>query len=235
MVTFLFTSVLLLGLLAVALYFWQKPANRKKLDTFETETLRLPPPDSRGLFGGASTDETTYAPVTPNVRAAEDLSALIERAKNDDKTALQDAITHGDETLYDEVLTCLVERADSDPKLLSLVSYVVGHELRVNKTLAGAIIESWKQAPDRASTAKVLHIAALSDDVPTYQAAVETALQFWRDGSLSAISPTELRSLFDGEFWVLSSGTRRTGAGFMLKRTLARARRELETAARVNE
>ena len=128
-----------------------------------------------------------------------------------------------------------MERADSDPKLLSLVSYVVGHELRVNKTLAGAIIESWKQAPDRASTAKVLHIAALSHDVPTYQAAVETALQFWRDGSLSAISPTELRSLFDGEFWVLSSGTRRTGAGFMLKRTLARARRELETAARVNE
>jgi hypothetical protein len=193
------------------------------------------PPDSRGLFGGASADETTYATVTPNVRAAEDLSALIERAKNDDKTALQEAITHSDETLYNEVLNCLVERADSDPKLLSLVSFVVGHDLRVNKNLAGAIMESWKQAPDRASTAKMLHIAALSDDVPTYQAAVETALQFWSDGRLSAISPTELRSLFDGEFWVLSSGTRRTGAGFILKRTLARARRELETAARINE
>jgi hypothetical protein len=232
MVTYLFTSVLLLGLLVVALYFWQKPANRKKLDGFEAETLRLPPPDSRGLFGGANADETTLA---PNLRAAEDLSALTERARNDDKTALQDATTYGDEKLYDEILNCLVERADSDPKLLSLVSYVVGHDLRVNKNLAGAIMESWKQAPDRASTAKMLHIAALSDDLPTYQAAVEAALQFWRDGRLLSVSPTELRSLFDGEFWVLSSGTRRTGAGFMLKRTLARARRELETAARVNE
>jgi len=232
MVTYLFTSILLLGLLVVALYFWQKPANRKKLDGFESETLRLPPPDSRGLFGRAIADETTIA---PSLRAAEDLSALTERARNNDKTALQDATTYGDEKLYDEILNCLVERADSDPKLLSLVSYVVGHELRVNKTLAEAIIEAWKHAPDRASTAKMLHIAALSDDVTTYQAAVEAALQFWLNGRLSAISATELGSLFDGEFWVLSSSTRRTGAGFVLKRTLVKARRELEAAARVNE
>jgi hypothetical protein len=40
--------------------------------------------------------------------------------------------------------------------------------------------------------------------------------------------------LFDGEFWVLSARTRSSGAGFILKRKLASARRELETAMRVN-
>ena len=33
MVTFLFTSVFVLGLLAIAIYFWQKPANSRKLLT----------------------------------------------------------------------------------------------------------------------------------------------------------------------------------------------------------
>src|SRR3954465_1296765 len=45
MVTLLFTSVFVLGLLAIAIYFWQKPANR-------SETMGLPPlpEERRGLF-----------------------------------------------------------------------------------------------------------------------------------------------------------------------------------------
>jgi hypothetical protein len=39
-----------------------------------------------------------------------------------------------------------------------------------------------------------------------------------------------LRSILEGEFWILSSPTRRSGAGFLLKRALAGARRELEAA-----
>jgi hypothetical protein len=52
----------------------------------------------------------------------------------------------------------------------------------------------------------------------------------WRDAKLGDISAVELRALFDGEFWVLSSRSRSSGAGFVLKRTLDGARRELEAA-----
>jgi hypothetical protein len=76
----------------------------------------------------------------------------------------------------------------------------------------------------------MLHVAALSDDAAVYQNAVETALEFWRERHLSEISAPELRSILEGEFWILSSPTRGSGAGFLLKETLAGARRELEAA-----
>ena len=79
---------------------------------------------------------------------------------------------------------------------------------------------------------KAMHFAALSDDADVYRGAVEQALTFWREGKLSDVSAIELRALFDGEFWILSSRTRSSGAGFVLKRTLDSARRELEAAAR---
>jgi len=60
---------------------------------------------------------------------------------------------------------------------------------------------------------------------------VEKALGLWRERKLADISPVELRALFEGEFWGLSSRTRSSGAGFVLKRTLDGARRELEAAA----
>ena len=93
------------------------------------------------------------------------------------------------------------------------------------------MIASWQQAPDRSGTAKALHFAALSDEPEIYRVAVENALQLWREGKLADISAVELRALFDGEFWVLSSRSRSSGAGFVLKRTLESARRELEAAA----
>jgi len=74
----------------------------------------------------------------------------------------------------------------------------------------------------------MLHLAALSNDAAVYQTAVEIALEFWRGGYLSEVSPQELRAIFEGEYWILSSATRSSGAGFLLKRTLAVARRELE-------
>ena len=53
MVTFLITSVLLVGLIAIAIYYWQKPANT-------SETIELPPPQPqiRGLFSDLSVNET---------------------------------------------------------------------------------------------------------------------------------------------------------------------------------
>jgi len=60
-------------------------------------------------------------------------------------------------------------------------------------------------------------------------------MAFWREGKLSESNPEELRALLEGEFWLLSSNVRSSGAGFLLKRTLASARRDLETSAHVNQ
>ena len=53
MVTFLISSILVLGLIAIAIYYWQKPANT-------SETIELPPPQPqiRGLFSDLSVNET---------------------------------------------------------------------------------------------------------------------------------------------------------------------------------
>ena len=158
-------------------------------------------------------------------------AALIARAKNGERSVLEEANQARNIELYDQVLRELLQLADSDEKLLSLMSYIAKSELRVNPELASAVIASWQRSPDRSGTSKALHFAALSDDANVYQGAVEQALTFWREGKLSDISAIELRALFDGEFWILSSRTRSSGAGFVLKRTLEGARRELEAAA----
>ena len=226
MVTFLITSLFILAFAAIAIYFWQKPAA-------STEAQALPPPPpGRALFVDGTTEGQALALADANQQAnlaAEQLrNELLERARNGDKSTLSEV---ANSQLYKETLSLLVDGADSDPKLLSLVSYVTRHELPVNESLAASVIASYKRAPDRNSTAKTLHIAALSDDPVIYQNAVEVVMQFWRTGQLDGVSATELRSILDGEFWILSSATRSSGAGFLLKRTLANARRELEAAS----
>ena len=123
----------------------------------------------------------------------------------------------------------------TDPKLLSLISYVTRANLPVSTQLAARVVESWKNSPDRNGTAKALHVAALSNDAALYNAAVEAAMQYWREGRLPDVSVQDLTALFDGEFWLLSTQVRGSGAGFLLKRTLADARRELSGQAQVNQ
>jgi predicted nucleic acid-binding protein len=173
MVTFLITSVLLVGLLAIAIYFWQKPANQTQ--TIERE---LPPEHGRSLFA--------------------------------DVTAEQSEL-------------------EAEPELLPPANVLVAVPNRT-KADAEALIESFATSPDRNSTLKMLHTAALSDDAATYHNAVEAALRAWREQKLKELSAPDLQALFTSEFWVLSSSTRSSGAGFVLKRALASARRELETS-----
>ena len=160
----------------------------------------------------------------------EEKSRLLESAKRGERSALDEAHATGEADLYDKVLRELVAQADTESKLLSLASHVARNELPVNASLAKAMIASWKADPDRNRTAKALHFAALSDDPALYGESIEDALHLWREGKLAEVTPAELRSLFDGEFWVLSSRSRSSGAGFVLKQTLADARRELEAA-----
>ena len=145
-----------------------------------------------------------------------------------DKTILQEASEIRDPDLYEELLDVLVVAADSEPKLLALISHVTSHSFPVSRKLAERCIHSWRSTPERNSTAKMLHLAALSDDAEIYNQAVEEAVRAWRQRRLAGMSGLELRAVLEGEFWLLSTGTRNSGAGFLLKRTLANARRKLD-------
>ena len=168
MVTLLLISVLTLGLIAIAIYFWQKPVNR-------SQPIELPMPEPRGLFSDFKVNQ---------LRAPADEQPKPKEAKVDSKT-------------FEEAIRA---------------------------------IRDFQQAPDRSSTTKLLHIAALTDNAKTYERAVELVLMSWRDGSLADVPPVELQALINSQYWVLSSATRSSGAGFILKRTLSTANRELESS-----
>jgi hypothetical protein len=168
MLTFLITSVLFLGLVAIALYFWQKPAKT-------TDYIEPPPPPPAGLFTNQPPELLLESP----------------SATQEDQQQAAD------------------------------------EEREAKKQLAVEFIESWQQSPDRASTAKMLHLAALSDDAMTYHDAVKAALRVWQNGGIPDLTAVELQALLNGEFWLLSSTERSSGAGFLLKRTLSEAKRVL--------
>ena len=167
MVTLLISSVLVLGLVAIAIYFWQKPANT-------SQTIDQPQ-QLRGLFSDFRLNQLRTTAETP----------LPETAVKVERETFEQAIE---------------------------------------------AIRTWQQSPSRNSAAKLLHVAALSDNPKNYGRAIELVLMSWRDGSLKDLSAKELQSLFNSEYWVLSSRTRISGAGFVLKRTLSNANRELESA-----
>ena len=227
MVTVLITSFLLIAAISYAFYWWQRASSEE-----DTERKAFPP-RKVSLFGADTLEASasSRAPAKTSGVTQAERAALLERAARSDRTALLDAVAYNDAALYDEILNALVERVGSDKKLLALVSHITRHEeLRVNGRLAEAFIESWKTSPDRSATAKMLHIAALADDAALYQRAVETVLQFWREGRTVGISAEELRMLTESEYWLLSTGVRNSGAGFRLKWKLAGLRRELAAA-----
>jgi hypothetical protein len=225
MVTLLITALAIFAVIAIGLYL------RQNLAPDTAEHVLPPPTDARGLFAPDESSLKEEKAQSVAIAAHEKAEQLLHRAKDGERAVLAEAHEIGDAALYDRALTELVQQADTDAKLLALMSYVAQNELPVNEKLARAALNSWQQSPDRAGAAKVLHFAALSDDANVYREAIEEVLRLWREGNLTDISPTETRALFDGEFWLLSSRTRSSGAGFVLKQTLASARRELEAAS----
>lgn len=214
MVTFLITSAFILGLFALAIYFWQKPPKT-------SETIELPPIiPPRALF--SDSPPVALEPAPSELSEHE----LMSRAEAGDLKALIEA---KDMNVYDKLLDVLVSQTTTEAKLLSLASHVKQHELPVNSALAEAMLRSWRAKPNRHATAKALHFAALANNAKLYQEAIEAALQLRRDGHLQDISAAELLAIFNGEFWLLSSSVRNSGLGFVLKRTLASAKRELES------
>ena len=214
MVILLITFALVLCFLAIAVSFWLKSAKA-------SETIQLPPViHPRSLFADRAITLDT-GPTAPS----ED--ELVSRARSEDFTVLVEAqkTSH-----YNQVLNVLVSQSTSEAKLFKLASYVKQNELPVNTALAKAMLRSWQAKPTRHSTAKALHFAALADDAGLYLETVEAAIKLRRDGQLHDLSATELLALISGEFWLLSSSVRNSGLGFVLKRSLASAKRELESA-----
>jgi hypothetical protein len=227
MVTVLITSFLLLAAISYAIFRQQRASSG------ESEGHALPPPRARSLFGDLDSEAEESARLMEARRqASERREALLARAAQNDKSALDDALDNT--ALYDAVLDALVERADNFKKLVALVSYIErseGRRLRVNVPLAEKFLDAWKASPDTRTTAIALHVSATADSAPVYQRAVEAAFALWQSGQLPNISAEELRALFDGEYWVLSSGVRNSGAGFVLKQKLASLRLQLLKAS----
>ncbi len=233
MVTLLITSFFLLAGITYVIYLWQRPSSNHQAE------LNFPPPRAVGLFDddGLNEPPPRELPGGEDDVAEEQRQALLVRAAAGDKEVLADALALPDTGVYDEVLNKLIESAHSDQALLSLASYIARSDahLRVNNRLAERFIESWKSVPDRNSTAKMLHVAALAGEANTYQTAIETAYQFWREQRLTGISADELRQLIESEFWILAPPVRNSGAGFVLKRKLAQLRRQLVAAAKQSD
>jgi len=214
MVTFLITSALVLGLFAIAIYFWQKPANK-------TETIELPPPyPPRALFPDAP---PVHELATPEDNQHDE---LIERAQHGDLNVLLEV--NGTGIIYQKLLTSLVSSATQEDKLFDVVSFVAKHNLPANHSLVESTTRAWQTSPERQLTSQMLHLAALTNDAEIYDIAIQQALTCWRDGKLLDVSASELQALINSEFWLLSAQARSSGRGFILKRTLSDVRRELE-------
>lgn len=224
MVTVLVTSLLLFAAISYAIYWWQRGSS-----TTDATRALSPPPRMGGLFSELKpAEEAALLAAEKEANVSAQRKALLLRAAQDERKTLDEAQAITDANLYDEVLDALTEQANSDQSLLSLVSYIARSDhLRVNQKLAVKFIESWKRAPDRSTTAKMLHVAALAGDAAIYRQAIETAFEFQRDGRVPSLSADELRQLVESEYWLLPAESRNSGAGFVLKRTLAHLRREL--------
>jgi hypothetical protein len=191
----------------------------------------LPPGVSaRGLFDATPEDDETPKESPEQIRRGE----LRERAERGDLSALAEASAAGDAALYRFVLDGLVGRASGDAgRVRELAAYVAGgRDLRASPELAEMLLGEWRRGPTPASTAELLRVSSLSDDAGTFGRAVSEVLQVWEGGGLDALGAEELRSLFEAEYWLLSSEAKRSGAGFVLKQNLAEARRRLSARPR---
>jgi len=212
---------------------------RTKRAQSKRDAEQLPPAmQPRGLFGGdAPAREAAAADASREEEAREAkvrAGVLRARAEAGDLGALGEAHATGDKVLYSFVLDGLVARAlGSQEALRALAAHIArGKDLRSSPALAEMLLAEWRREPTRAAAAELLRVSALSGDAATFGLAVSEVLQSWEGGRLASVSAEELRSLFEGEYWLLSSEAKRSGAGFVLKQKLADARRRLAPRAR---
>jgi hypothetical protein len=230
--TILIISVFLIFVASFALLRTKRSSSTRDADA-------LPPGVyARGLFDGEGRGylDEGNAEALKEDEAPEKIQAgiLRARAEQGDLDALDDARATGAAAVYRFVLDALVGRAAASPEHLhALAAHIAQSDgLRSSPALAEILLGEWRRGATRASTAELLRVSALSDDASTFGLAVSEVLQSWEDGRLKDVSAGELRSLFESEYWLLSSEAKRSGAGFVLKQKLADARRRIATRAR---
>jgi hypothetical protein len=220
MVTFLTGSFLLLIVLAIIVYLQRAQGNWGQRNTLSAAPRRF-----EGLF--AERD----ARLQDSAKAEELLWAraeLIRQAGKGEVQSLHIAAEMNDRQLYEQTMDALIGAAETDQQLFRLVSHVARDEqLKVTPRLALRLFESWQNSPDRLTMAEILHVSALSDDASLYLKVCETAIDYWSQGRLPNIKADDLLTLIEGEYWILSAGTRSSGAGFVLKRGIGDFRRQL--------
>ena len=155
---------------------------------------------------------------------------LLERAKQGDVTTLNEA--HPDATLYSEVLDALLDSGCQEIVEMCVREISQSKELRASERLAERMIDEFKTSPDKKTLAQMLHLAALSDDAAIFEKSLVTAFESWQKGEVAGVSANQLLTLCESEYWVLASEARRSGAGFALKDSLSRIRRNLAAAMR---
>lgn len=216
-------TLVLLAAIAYTIYRKQQPD--------AAHGYELPPTLPRNLFGANPAPETNDAAQrTHDEQArAEQRATLLARAAEGDCEALTDAARLTDANAYGATLDALMKWAESSPERLHALAAFVSHdkELRASVELSQMFSRAWAESPDKASTARALHLAAVSDDAGEFARVVDSCVQLWRAGRLGSLSADDLRALVEGEFWLMNSAARSSGAAFVLKQIIAGLRAEL--------
>lgn len=153
---------------------------------------------------------------------------LTERANDSDFDVLIEAKESGDSEIYRNLLDLLAEKNKLEPsKFERLIAFVSHNDLPASENLAKTVLDDWTKNPSATSPAKVLHVSALTDSAENYLNAVETVFDLWRQKGLEKVSSADLAALFDSHYRLLSTESRTSGAGFLLKEKLASVRREV--------
>jgi len=205
--------------------------NRRRLELSEAREHRQIPPRQTGLFDEAPPQAKPMVD-TPSYRREK----LLDRARNGDLDTLAEAWNDANRATYDDVLNELIATASVNRDLLpGLLSYISDSDhLRANKRLALISIEEWKNNPTPASTGKMAHIAALSDDPSVYEHAVDLIADVWKEGKLPQLSAEQLIEIVESQYWILADEARHSGEGFSLKFKFLKLRRELAAASRLS-
>lgn len=230
--TLFFISILLLAIAAFALH------RRKRRIPPKDPDFLSEPRSFDGLFAEQRAEEMKLlAQAEAERRDQEKRRRLLGRAAEGDKTALDEARTHGDAAFYRDVLQTLVARAEGDEESLrSIAEYIVdSRALRSHGDFAAMMVERWSEAPDRLSFVAALHLAALSDDAAVFKRAVEVAVRLFSEGRLPLISAEDFLATVESAYWLIEAEVRSSGSGFLLKRLIADVRRELAAASRRSE
>lgn len=215
-------AILLIGLIILLCglgYGLLKPHRRARLSSSPQFTEQ---PTFDGLFAEQRAEEVRQlAHAEAHERAAKDRNSLLMRAGQGDLSTLNEAAARNDAKLYGETLQALLAAMQSEPQ--ALADYIIASgSLRANARLVESLID---RALDAKSIARLLYIAALSDDVAIYERAAHIALRGWRENRIAA---ADLRALLESSYWLFAPEIRT--ANFSLQQLMAALRRALAAA-----